>query len=104
MTNNALSDLGVVEGATSLTFNLGLITAGVLAFVFAVFGVYSYLGNGLWANWVLRFLPRLQLRWSASAFSMSTFPDALSGFGCVFCVSADRLFHSNLCFLVGWTP
>ncbi|MGD6850629.1 MAG: DUF998 domain-containing protein [Candidatus Bathyarchaeia archaeon] len=44
-TNNALSDLGVVEGATSIIFNVGLITAGVLAFVFAVLGVYSYVGK-----------------------------------------------------------
>ncbi len=46
-TNNALSDLGVVGGATSIIFNSGLVTAGVLAFVFAVLGVYSYVGRQL---------------------------------------------------------
>lgn len=44
-TNNALSDLGVVEGATELLFNFGLIAAGVLTFLFAVLGVYSYVGE-----------------------------------------------------------
>lgn len=34
--NDALSDLGVVEGATAVFFNLGLIVGGVLAFVFGL--------------------------------------------------------------------
>lgn len=40
-TENALSDLGVVEGVTMTVFNVGLVTAGILAFVFAA-GVFSY--------------------------------------------------------------
>jgi hypothetical membrane protein len=46
-TNNALSDLGVVEGATSLLFNSGLVTAGVLAFIFAAFGLFNFAGGRL---------------------------------------------------------
>jgi len=34
-TANALSDLGVVAGTTAILFNLGLITSGVLAMLFA---------------------------------------------------------------------
>jgi len=41
-TNNALSDLGVVEGITSLMFNSGLVTAGVLAFIFAALGLFKF--------------------------------------------------------------
>jgi hypothetical membrane protein len=40
--NNALSDLGVVEGATAVSFNLGLTVGGVLAFVFGL-GLFRFL-------------------------------------------------------------
>ncbi|MGB9714084.1 MAG: DUF998 domain-containing protein [Candidatus Bathyarchaeales archaeon] len=43
-TNNALSDLGVVEGVTSMVFNGGLIVSGILATIFAI-GLYNYLGG-----------------------------------------------------------
>jgi hypothetical membrane protein len=42
-TNNALSDLGIVPGITSSLFNFGLLASGVLAFNFAIFGLFSYL-------------------------------------------------------------
>jgi hypothetical membrane protein len=41
-TNNALSDLGVIPGITALVFNFGLIASGLLAFNFAIFGLYIY--------------------------------------------------------------
>lgn len=41
-TDNALSDLGVVEGATAIIFNGGLIISGILALIFAV-GMHLYL-------------------------------------------------------------
>jgi hypothetical membrane protein len=47
-TNNALSDLGVVSGVTSLLFNFGLFASGVLAFNFALFGLFTYFGK----SWV----------------------------------------------------
>ncbi len=47
-TNNALSDLGVVPGVTSSLFNFGLLASGVLAFNFAIFGLYTYFGK----SWV----------------------------------------------------
>lgn len=40
--NDALSDLGVVEGATAVFFNLGLTVGGVLAFVFGL-GLFRFL-------------------------------------------------------------
>ncbi|MEM3731797.1 MAG: DUF998 domain-containing protein [Candidatus Bathyarchaeia archaeon] len=43
-TDNALSDLGVVEGASSTLFNGGLIVSGILALAFAI-GVYAYLSE-----------------------------------------------------------
>ncbi|MCW4000995.1 MAG: DUF998 domain-containing protein [Candidatus Bathyarchaeota archaeon] len=42
--HNALSDLGVVSGVTGILFNFGLVASGVLGFVFAVLGLYDYLG------------------------------------------------------------
>jgi hypothetical membrane protein len=47
-TNNALSDLGIINGITGSLFNSGLITSGVLALIFALFGLFSYLGK----NWI----------------------------------------------------
>ncbi len=44
-TNNALSDLGVVDGITGPIFNFGLIIAGVLALIFATFGLFTFLGK-----------------------------------------------------------
>ena len=41
-TNNALSDLGVVRGATGPLFNFGLCTSGFLGLIFAVFGLFTY--------------------------------------------------------------
>lgn len=42
--DNALSDLGVVPGATALLFNAGLIVGGVLSFIFAT-GLFVFLGE-----------------------------------------------------------
>jgi hypothetical membrane protein len=46
-TTNALSDLGIVEGTTSVLFNGGLILAGILGFMFAVLGLFSFTGKTL---------------------------------------------------------
>lgn len=43
-TENALSDLGVQEGATALLFNSGLVMSGILSFIFA-FGLFTVLGD-----------------------------------------------------------
>lgn len=40
-TDNALSDLGIVTGATSILFNLGLILSGILTLLFAS-GLFTY--------------------------------------------------------------
>ena len=45
--NNALSDLGVVSGATGIIFNFGLFACGLLALNFAIFGMYSYFKENL---------------------------------------------------------
>ena len=42
-TNNALSDLGIVPGITASLFNFGLLASGILAFNFAIFGLFNYL-------------------------------------------------------------
>ena len=41
-TTNALSDLGVVPGITSMVFNGGVFTAGLLGLLFAVLGLFNY--------------------------------------------------------------
>lgn len=46
--DNALSDLGIIPGATSIIFNVGLLVSGLLAFNFALFGMYSYFKE----NWL----------------------------------------------------
>jgi len=47
-TNNALSDLGIIAGITGPVFNFGLYSSGLFALNFAVFGLFSYLGD----SWV----------------------------------------------------
>jgi hypothetical membrane protein len=47
-TSNALSDLGVISGLTGPLFNFGLYTCGVLGLVFALLGLFTYLGK----HWV----------------------------------------------------
>ena len=44
-THNALSDLGVVWGMTSLIFNGGVIAAGISGLIFAVLGLYRFVGQ-----------------------------------------------------------
>jgi hypothetical membrane protein len=44
-TGNALSDLGVVPGLTSILFTVGLCGGGFFMLVFAVLGLYSYAGE-----------------------------------------------------------
>ncbi|MCL2359671.1 DUF998 domain-containing protein [Candidatus Bathycorpusculum sp.] len=46
-TNNALSDLGVMPGVTQWLFNGGLCVTGGLVLIFAIFGLYRYVGK----NW-----------------------------------------------------
>jgi len=42
-TNNALSDLGIIQGVTGPVFNFGLYCSGLLVLQFAVFGLFKYL-------------------------------------------------------------
>ena len=46
-TSNALSDLGIIRGATGIIFNFGLVTCGLLALNFAIFGMYPYFKKNL---------------------------------------------------------
>ncbi|MCL5949711.1 MAG: DUF998 domain-containing protein [Candidatus Bathyarchaeota archaeon] len=46
-TNNALSDLGVVEGITSTLFTVGICGAGVFGILFAVLGLYGFAKKSL---------------------------------------------------------
>lgn len=48
--NNALSDLGVVSGVTSVLFTVGLCGTGVLALVFSVLGLYVFVKQSLLAK------------------------------------------------------
>ena len=47
-TNNALSDLGIIPGITGPLFNFGLYASGLLASIFAILGLFTYLGK----SWV----------------------------------------------------
>ncbi len=44
-TDNALSDLGVVWGTTASLFNIGLSVSGVMGIIFALLGLYIYMGG-----------------------------------------------------------
>jgi hypothetical membrane protein len=45
--DNALSDLGVIPGATGIIFNFGLFACGLLALNFSIFSMYRYLKQNL---------------------------------------------------------
>ncbi|MGE5637109.1 MAG: DUF998 domain-containing protein [Chloroflexota bacterium] len=44
--NNALSDLGIVPGITSVLFNFGLYVSGLLALIFSI-GLYKFLNKNI---------------------------------------------------------
>jgi len=46
-TNNALSDLGIISGITGPVFNFGLYCGGLFVLIFAMFGLFKYLGSWL---------------------------------------------------------
>lgn len=69
--DNALSDLGVVDGATAVLFNLGLIISGVLTLIFSV-GLFMLLHNK-----VLGFAGNLLLAVDALALALiGIFPES----------------------------
>jgi hypothetical membrane protein len=43
--NNALSDLGIISGITGAVFNFGLYCGGLFVLIFAMFGLFKYLGS-----------------------------------------------------------
>jgi hypothetical membrane protein len=45
--NNALSDLGVGSSVSAPVFNVGLLTAGLFCFFFAVFGLFNHFKYGI---------------------------------------------------------
>jgi hypothetical membrane protein len=70
--DNALSDLGVVEGATAILFNLGLILSGVLTLIFGL-GLFMLLRNK-----VLGFAGTLILAVGALALALiGIFPESV---------------------------
>jgi hypothetical membrane protein len=68
--DNALSDLGVVEGITALLFNSGLLIGGVLCFVFAT-GLFIFLKKHI-AGKIGTFVFVLG---SLSLFAIGVFPE-----------------------------
>ena len=70
-TDNALSDLGIISGATGLIFNFGLYISGFLVFEFAVFGLFRYLGN----SWIGKIGALALATTGAALIGIGVFPE-----------------------------
>lgn len=73
-TNNALSDLGIIPGLTGPLFNFGLYASGLLAFNFAIFGLFTYLGK----SWVGKIGAALFAATSLSLMAIGIFNENFS--------------------------
>jgi hypothetical membrane protein len=73
-TNNALSDLGIMPGITGPLFNFGLITSGLLAFNFAIFGLLTYVKK----SWVGKIGAALFAATSLALISIGIFNEHFS--------------------------
>ena len=73
-TNNALSDLGVVSGLTESAFNFGLLASGLLAFNFAIFGLFTYFGK----SWVGKIGSAVFAAASLALMAISVFNESFS--------------------------
>jgi hypothetical membrane protein len=74
-TNNALSDLGIVPGVTGPLFNFGLYASGLLAFNFAVFGLFTYLGK----RWVGKIGSAVFTATALALIAIGVFNESFSG-------------------------
>ena len=97
-TNNALSDLGVVPGITGSLFNFGLLASGILAFNFAIFGLYTYFGK----SWVGKIGSVVFAAATLALIAISVFNEHFSpthylGFCSILHFGAHCPFHLNRC-------
>ena len=74
-TNNALSDLGIISGITGPLFNFGLYASGVLAFNFAVFGLFTYFGK----SWVGKIGSAFFAAATVALFAIGVFNESFAG-------------------------
>ena len=74
-TNNALSDLSVVKGATGVLFNFGLYASGLLAFIFAVLGLFTHHEK----SWVGQMGAVFYAAATASLMGIGVFNESFSG-------------------------
>ncbi|MCX6644699.1 MAG: DUF998 domain-containing protein [Candidatus Bathyarchaeota archaeon] len=74
-TNNALSDLGIIPGITGPLFNFGLYASGLLAFNFALFGLFTYLGK----SWVGKIGAAVFAAATLSLIAIGVFNESYSG-------------------------
>jgi hypothetical membrane protein len=74
-TNNALSDLGIIPGITGPLFNFGLYASGLLAFIFAIFGLFTYLGK----SWVGKFGAAVFAAATLALIAIGVFNESFSG-------------------------
>ncbi len=74
-TNNALSDLGIIPGITGPLFNFGLYGSGFLAFNFAIFGLFTYLGK----RWVGKIGSAVFTAATLALIAIGVFNESFSG-------------------------
>jgi len=96
-TNNALSDLGIVAGVTGPVFNFGLYGSGLLAFSFAVFGLFTYLGG----SWVGKIGALSFAATSVALTGIGVFPENVAPYHYLFSVAFFVLLPISLFVITG---
>ncbi|MBN1244481.1 DUF998 domain-containing protein [Candidatus Bathyarchaeota archaeon] len=96
-TNNALSDLGIIPGITGPVFNFGLYSSGLFAFNFAVFGLFTYLGN----SWVGKIGALTFVATSVALMGIGVFPENAVPYHYLFSVAFFVLLPISLFVITG---
>lgn len=96
-TNNALSDLGIVAGMTGPIFNFGLYSSGFLAFIFAMFGLYTYIGN----SWIGKIGSLIFAATGVALMCIGFFPENVALYHYLFSVTFFSLLPISLLVTTG---
>jgi hypothetical membrane protein len=96
-TRNALSDLGVVSGVTGPLFNFGLYVSGFLIFIFAVLGLFTYLGK----QWVGRIGAAFFAATGVALVGIGFFPENMAPYHYLFSVAFFVLLPISLFVITG---
>jgi len=95
-TNNALSDLGIISGITGPVFNFGLYCSGLFVLIFAMFGLFKYLGSWMGKIGALSFAAT-----GLALMNIGFFPENVAPYHYLFSVAFFGLLPISLFVITG---